>query len=207
EEEQQHAGGARGTPRGDVGDGVADDGRQDDDDATHRQGAAVGEVGRGPVLPAALPVVPPDEEPDVQRGIQHDDDQGGSPGDEDGHHSMPPPSRSARRHTPDPWEPLSSTRSPGRSSSSSSAPASSGVPGRWTSGPPGPAPARTCSPAGPGARSTSMPSSAASRPTSACASSACAPSSSISPTTAIRRVAGIALTARSAAAIESGLAL
>src|SRR5690606_24350206 len=210
EEEEEQARGVRGPARGEVGDGVADDGGEDDDDAAHRRRPALGVVRRRAVLADELAVVPLDEEADEQRCAEQGDDEGGGPCDEDGHHAASPPgsvtSRSARRHTPEPLEPLRSTRSPSRSSPSRRAAASSTSAGLWTSGP-RPAPRRTSAPVAPGATRTSKPSSAASRPASSWARSVSSPSSSISPTTATRRRAGIAAAARRAAAMESGLAL
>src|SRR6185312_999127 len=177
---------------------VAQPYRDHDRDPAHGGGAALGLVAlrafRADLLPEALP----GEEADEVRREQDGDRQCDARGDEDAPHAAPSRRAAATRSSPAAREAFTSTTSPGASSAASSAVAcAASATGR-------PAPYSGLSTV----TSSSTPSSFASSATPSWAVALSGPSSRIGPSTAqVRLPPPTAARARSAAAIESGLAL
>src|SRR6185437_1898924 len=188
---------------------------QEDDDPAHRRRARLGLMALRPLLADVLAELAVAQEVDELRAQEQAHQQRGGAGDQHppgcraGHasSSLAPRARQTSSR-PTPRDALTSTTSPGASSSgtmvAASAASETACVSPWKR-------SAIDAASGPTVTSTSTPTSAACSPSWAWKSCSCGPSSSMSPSTATRREpsvsAAVALRSSSAARMEIGLAL
>src|SRR5690606_26235108 len=223
EEQHQHHRDAGARPQHQVREEVADEDREDDRDAAHGGGAALGGVGGGAVVADELAVAAPLEHLDEQRGAEDGEQERDGSGDDDRDHWICPVRAASARcsscstrgpatpRSPASREDFMRTTSPGRRVLASTSIASSTV-SRCSDSPPKLpsrlAPWWIAAAPSPTEYSCEMFSRTARRLISSCSRTESGPSSSISPSTAtVRWVRPRWARVLSAWRIESGFAL